>query len=89
VVKTLTPAEQARRAAVLGIVLPGPAAPLSSPPAPQPNGKARAPIAGKLTASPALRAKLGIPVAEPPPQSNPNRLRRQPHRHPGRGIRDE
>ena len=70
--RSLTPAERARRAAVLGITLPDPPAPTSPPaPAPRPNGKARSPIAGKLTASPALRAKLGLTVAEPPPQSEP------------------
>jgi hypothetical protein len=73
-VKTPIPAERARRAAVLGIVLPGPPAPSAPPPsipAPRSNSAVRAPIAGKLTASPALRAKLGMPVAEPPPQPKP------------------
>ena len=70
--QTLTPAERARRAAVLGVTLPEPsAAPLSAP-APRPNGKPRAPIAGKLTASPTLRAKLGLPVAEPEPEPEPS-----------------
>jgi ProQ/FINO family len=66
-VRALTPAERARRAAVLGIVLPGPSAPPPPAPAPRPDGRVRAPIAGKLTAPATLRAKLGLRVAEPPP----------------------
>lgn len=72
-VKSLTPAERARRAGVLGIVLPGPPGPDAPPPppAPRPSGTARPPIAGKLAAPAALRAKLGLPVAEPLPAPEP------------------
>ena len=70
--RDLTPAERARRAAVLGIVLPGPPGADAPPPPPAPRvGTARPPIAGKLTAAPALRTKLGLPVAEPPPEPEP------------------
>src|SRR4051812_15300352 len=72
-VKSLTPAERARRAGVLGIVLPGPPGPDAPPPPPAPrrSGTARPPIAGKLAAPAALRAKLGLPVAEPLPAPEP------------------
>lgn len=72
--KILTPAERARRAAVLGIILPGPPAPDAAPlsaPTPRPSGRVRAPIAGKLTAPAALRTRLKLPVAEPLPQPEP------------------
>ena len=74
--KTLTLTERARRAAALGIiVLPGPPAPDAAPspaPASRSSGKVRAPLAGKLTAPPALRAKLALPIAEPPaPEQKP------------------
>jgi len=62
-VKTLTPAERARRAAALGIVLPTPSAP-----PPRANGSHKA---GKLTASPTPHTKLGLPKEAPalPPET--------------------
>ena len=78
--KTLTPAERARRGAVLGITLPVPATDL---PPPQANGPARkvAPPqprpAVKLTATPAMQRAIAArptPVPAPPPAPMPTSL---------------
>ena len=64
--KTLTPAERARPAAVLGITLPASAAPAPSGAA-KPGTAARS--AGKLAATPAMQRAIaaGAPELAPPP----------------------
>ena len=67
--KTLTPAERARRAAVLGVTVPAPAAVAPANGAAKPGLSPQPRPAGKLSATPAMQRAIG---ATPPPVSPPS-----------------